>query len=102
MIGDMMNESAKLATLLANTYANVLAAPRPMDGKLARSKFDGIARTAHVFGYGRTPTEVELITIEWLREFPRPQDLSAFQKERKQWEAQAKSSLAERLDKLKD
>lgn len=84
----MSATSERMAVCLANLFAEYQEATRPIDGKVARARFQGACDLAHAAGYGQTPTAVySVVHKAWNTVGPRP-GVSAENTERKAWIAQ--------------
>lgn len=93
--------SGRLASVLANLAADYLnEANRPIDDKLTKATLDGAAAAAHAAGYGRTPSEVTLTALDYVRAHPRPRAGGAFPIERKLWSEEVDVALATTLHGL--
>lgn len=90
-----------LARKLANLLADELACQRGLKVKdIAAARVLGACEVAYVLGYGNTPTHVDLDVRDWVRNNPRPVDVSAFRKAMKEWTLKTELEVASILQAI--
>lgn len=82
-----------LASTLIHLAADYAEAQRPIDVKTTRAALDGACRAAHAVGYGLTPADVSLSTLDWVRANPRPAAGGAFPAKFKAWAATGRAEV---------
>ena len=91
----------RFAVTLANLAANIVDAVRPIDTKIARAKMEVATGALHELGYGRTPNEVHLVVLDWVRANARPIGRSAFPIARKECTIRVEDEVTEILEKIR-